>query len=103
MKKEYFNKIENYIYQAQKLVQNGISLDILAVTPLEKWGRLLKKYEKISKNSQENFVFENIQNLKNGQFFAKKIFENGEIWEGIFDEYKRFLEGKKIIDDEIQE
>lgn len=100
---KYLEIIGKYIYEAEMFVKNGISLDTLAITPIEKWGRLLKDSLKNSEKNEENFTFENIEDLENGNFFAKKIFENGEIWEGIFDENKRFLEWKKIIGDEIQE
>lgn len=99
MRTEYLQKIEKYVFEAKKLVQNGVSVDILAITPLEKWRRLLKSIEKNSlknpKKMQKILFLKILKNWKMEILLRKKFLKMGRFGKGFLMKIKDFWNEKR--------
>ncbi len=81
MWEEYRKKTSKYLIVLENLLENNVSFDILAVTPIEKWERILKNFENY-KSPHSGITYKEFSQNTENRVYKKKI-NNGPDWEMI--------------------
>lgn len=99
LEEEYFKKLEKYLQDIEYLIRNGVSLDALMMTPIQKWHRLKKIAKLELKSERELLDFEKriISDKGKNLRQIEKIFQNNVRFVGIFDESGELIEGGKYF------